>query len=94
MDPPTAPLTIQRECAERIAAFRILPPKPVSAHAAHRGQKRLAFRVLFPRGTFAEMGDGGVEGTNSVYYKFAAADTHFVHAYELTGRAFRCGCVG
>jgi hypothetical protein len=29
----------------------------------------MAFRLLSPRGTFAEMGDGGVEGINSVYYK-------------------------
>ena len=44
--------------------------KPVSAHVAHRGQKRMAFRLLSPKGTFAEMGDGGVEGTNSAYHKF------------------------
>ena len=47
--------------------FRVLPPKPVSAHAAHREQKRMAFRLLSSRGTFAEMGVGGVYGINSVY---------------------------
>jgi hypothetical protein len=32
------------------ALFRILPPRPVSARAAHRGQKRMAFRLLSSRG--------------------------------------------
>jgi len=56
-----------RVCGACRTAFRILPPKPVSAHAAHRGKKRMAFRLLSSRGTFAEMGVGGVYGINSVY---------------------------
>ena len=46
--------------------FRVLPPKPVSAHVVHSEQKQMEFRLLFPRGTLAEMGDGGVYGINSV----------------------------
>ena len=64
MDPPDGSLA-PLPGAETL--FRVLPPKPVSTHAAHRGQKRMEFRLLFPRGKFAEMGDGGVEGINSVY---------------------------
>ena len=62
MDPPDGPLA-PLPGAETL--FRILPPKPVSAHAAHRGQKRMEFRLLSSRGTLAEMGDGGVEGIDS-----------------------------
>lgn len=45
--------------------FRILPPRPVSAHAAHTVRKRMAFRLPSSKETFAEMEDGGVEGINS-----------------------------
>jgi hypothetical protein len=42
-----------------------LPPKPVSAHAAHRGTKANGIPItLLQRG---KMGDGGVEGINFVY---------------------------
>ena len=60
-DGPLAPLL------RAAILFRILPPKSVSAHAAHRGQKQMEFRLPSSKGTFAEMGDGGVEGINSVY---------------------------
>jgi hypothetical protein len=69
MHPPDGPLA-PLPGAEILC--RILPPRPVSAHAAHRVQKRMAFRLLPPRGTLAEMEDGGVEGINSVYYKSGA----------------------
>ena len=68
MHPPDSPLESLHSPEQR-PFFRILPPKPVSAHAAHRGQKRMAFRLLSSREKFAEMGDGGAEGINSVYYK-------------------------
>jgi len=56
-----------RMCGACRTAFRILPPKLVSAYAAHNEQKPMEFRLLFLRGTFAEMGVGGVYGINSVY---------------------------
>jgi hypothetical protein len=62
MHPPDGPLDRLHSPEQR----------PVSAHAAPRGQKRMAFRLLSSRGKFAEMGDGGVEGINSVYYKLGA----------------------
>ena len=64
MHPPDGPLAPLPGAETQ---FRVLPPKPVSAHAAHRGQKQMAFRLFLSRGTLAEMGDGGVEGINSVY---------------------------
>jgi hypothetical protein len=56
-----------RMCGAGRTVFRILPSKPVSVHTAHRRQKRMEFRLLFPRGIWAETRDGGVEGINSVY---------------------------
>jgi len=65
MHPPDGPLESLHFGAETL--FRILPPKPVVAHVAHRGQKQMEFRLFLSRGTLAELGDGGVEGINSVY---------------------------
>jgi hypothetical protein len=56
-----------RMCGAGRTVFRILPPKPVSVHTAHKGQKRMEFRLFTPRGILAEMGDGRVEGIDSVY---------------------------
>ena len=39
-----------RMCGAGRTLFRILPPQPVSVHTAHKGQKRMVFRLLFPRG--------------------------------------------
>jgi hypothetical protein len=47
---PVMPRAFPRVCGAGRTAFRVLSPKPVSAHAAHREQKRMAFRLFSPRG--------------------------------------------
>jgi hypothetical protein len=56
MHPPTGPLESLHSPEQR----------PVSAHAAHKGLKGKSFHLLPPRGQFTEMGEGGVDGENSV----------------------------
>jgi len=55
--------------ARRTPGVPHFTPKPVSAHAAHRGLKQNKFRQAPPTGQFAEMGNGGVEGKNSFYLR-------------------------
>ena len=64
---PAMPRAFPRVCGAGRTAFHVLPPKPVSAHAAHRGLKQNRFRPSSPTGAIAEMGNGGVEETNSFY---------------------------
>ena len=64
MNPRYGPLTLLPRAK---ALFRVSPARPVSAHAAHRAQKQMKFRLPFSKETFAEMGDGAAEGINSVY---------------------------
>jgi glyoxylase-like metal-dependent hydrolase (beta-lactamase superfamily II) len=69
-------------CGAGRTAFRVLPPRPVSAHAAHRGQKRMEFRLLSSRGKFSEIGDGRVEGINSAARW--AGSFHQESVFEMT----------